>query len=129
MLQRLRSQSSLPRIDHLPGDDQAEASVCPTFANDDGAPEIRIGVKSFQCIGAPPPLDHPHVYLTMGEQATSILCPYCTTRFRFDGGLDRFQAEPPGSLISAGTDLGPQDIESLSHCLRQIRSPSGRICR
>ncbi|MES0404167.1 MAG: zinc-finger domain-containing protein [Hyphomicrobium sp.] len=31
-------------------------------------------------------LDHPHIYLKMGG-ADSIICPYCTTRFRANADL------------------------------------------
>ena len=55
----------------------------PKFRNDRAVAEIRIGVREFNCIGVSPPLDHPHVYINMGEQ-DAILCPYCATRFRFD---------------------------------------------
>ena len=58
------------------------------FRNDHGVPEIRIGVKEFECIGVSPPLDHPHIYINMGE-ADTILCPYCATRFCFDPRLLR----------------------------------------
>jgi uncharacterized Zn-finger protein len=37
------------------------------FKNDQGVPEIRIGVKEFKCVGASPPQDHPHIYLEMGS--------------------------------------------------------------
>src|ERR1043165_5068291 len=53
------------------------------FRNDNGAKEIRIGLKQFKCIGASPPHDHPHIYLDMGDD-DAILCPYCATLFRFD---------------------------------------------
>ncbi len=48
----------------------------PKFRNDHGVPEIRIGVREFNCIGVSPPLDHPHLYVNMKEQDT-IVCPYC----------------------------------------------------
>jgi uncharacterized Zn-finger protein len=44
------------------------------FRNDRGVPEIRIRVREFKCVGISPPLDHPHVYINMGE-ADTILCP------------------------------------------------------
>jgi uncharacterized Zn-finger protein len=34
------------------------------FHNELAAPEIRIGVNEFNCIGVLPPHDHPHIYLT-----------------------------------------------------------------
>jgi uncharacterized Zn-finger protein len=71
----------------------------PKFRNDRGVPEIRIGVREFRCIGVSPPLDHPHVYINMGE-ADTILCPYCATRFRFDPRLTRLAADPPDSFFA-----------------------------
>jgi uncharacterized Zn-finger protein len=50
------------------------------FHNQPAVPEIRLGVRQFNCIGALPPHDHPHVYLAM---ETAVLCPYCSTLFRF----------------------------------------------
>ena len=70
----------------------------PKFRNDRAVAEIRIGVREFNCIGVSPPLDHPHVYINMGEQ-DAILCPYCATRFRFDPRLGPSEADPPDSLF------------------------------
>lgn len=70
--------------------------------NDHGVPEIRIGVKAFKCIGVSPPHDHPHIYLEMSAQEAAILCPYCSTRYRFDRGLHPFEADPPDSFFVAG---------------------------
>jgi len=36
------------------------------FRNDHGVPEIRIGVREFECIGVSPPQDHPHIYIDVG---------------------------------------------------------------
>jgi len=71
----------------------------PKFRNDRAAPEIRIGVKEFECIGVSPPHDHPHIYIDMGDQDV-IRCPYCATRFRFDPALQPFEADPPDSLFA-----------------------------
>jgi uncharacterized Zn-finger protein len=68
------------------------------FRNDQGVPEIRIGVKEFECIGVSPPQHHPHIYINMGK-ADTILCPYCATRFRFDPRLTPLDADPPDSLF------------------------------
>ena len=73
-------------------------SLYPSFRNDRGVPEIRIGVREFQCIGASPPQDHPHVYINMGEEDTD-LCLYCATRFRFDPRLGPLETDPPDSLF------------------------------
>jgi uncharacterized Zn-finger protein len=43
---------------------------------------VFVSVKEFECIGAEPPYDHPHVYLDMGSE-DEIICPYCSTRFRY----------------------------------------------
>jgi uncharacterized Zn-finger protein len=67
------------------------------FRNDNGAKEIRIGLKQFKCIGASPPHDHPHIYLDMGDD-DAILCPYCATLFRFDARLNSREAVPPDCL-------------------------------
>ena len=53
-------------------------TLVPHFVNDQGVDRIKIGVKEFQCMGATPPHDHPHVYLDMGHEA-QIVCPYCST--------------------------------------------------
>lgn len=71
------------------------------FRNDRAVPEIRIGVKEFNCIGVSPPLDHPHVYLNMGEGET-ILCPYCATLFRFNPSLGSSEADPPECYFGRG---------------------------
>ncbi len=69
------------------------------FRNDNGATEIRIGLKQFKCIGVSPPHDHPHIYLDMGDDNT-ILCPYCATLFRFDARLNSREADPMDALYS-----------------------------
>jgi hypothetical protein len=45
------------------------------------------------CVGASPPLDHPHVFLDMGADA-EIICPYCSTLYRHDPALDPHAARP-----------------------------------
>ena len=71
----------------------------PKFRNDRGVPEIRIGVKEFECIGVSPPHDHPHIYINM-RVADTIHCPYCGTRFRFDPLLTSLDAYPPDSVFA-----------------------------
>jgi uncharacterized Zn-finger protein len=61
------------------------------FHNQPAVPEIRLGVRQFNCIGALPPHDHPHVYLAM---ETAVLCPYCSTLFRFDARLAPTETDP-----------------------------------
>src|SRR3546814_6796771 len=57
--------------------DEMHGPATPKFSNDEGAAEIRIGVKEFECIGATAPHDHPHIFLDMGrarsEEHTSEL--------------------------------------------------------
>jgi uncharacterized Zn-finger protein len=66
----------------------------PHFHNDLGVPVIEIGARRFMCIGALPPFDHPHVFLDMGSD-DEIVCPYCSTLYRYDPDLDPFEAKPP----------------------------------
>jgi uncharacterized Zn-finger protein len=106
----------------------------PKFRNDRGVPEIRIGVREFKCIGVSPPLDHPHVYINMGE-ADTILCPYCATRFRFDPRLTPLAADPPDSYFAdhdwlgkAPTALGETLRAGFSRGLKCWR-PSGLSVR
>ena len=81
----------------LPAMSGPKTGQLPKFRNDLGVAEIRIGVKEFNCIGVSPPDDHPHVYLAMGADDT-ILCPYCSTSYRFDLRLGSSEAEPPDSV-------------------------------
>jgi len=37
--------------------------------------------------------NHPHIYLIMGD-ASEIVCPYCSTLFRFDPSLGAYEADP-----------------------------------
>ena len=65
----------------------------PKFQNEVGALIVHIGCHEFECIGVKPPQDHPHVYLNMGD-ASDIVCPYCSTLFRFDPTLGAREADP-----------------------------------
>lgn len=77
----------------------ADSSI-PHFHNDSGVARIRIGVSEFQCMGASPPHDHPHVFLDMGADG-EIVCPYCSTVYVRDPGLAADQSDPPGCRASA----------------------------
>jgi uncharacterized Zn-finger protein len=68
-------------------------TVVPHFHNEPGVPVIEIGAREFMCIGARPPLDHPHVFLDMGGD-NEIICPYCSTLYRHDAALDPQAARP-----------------------------------
>ena len=73
-------------------------SLVPHFANDQGVETIRIGVREFQCMGARPPHDHPHVYLDMGDDG-QIVCPYCSTLYVREPRLAAGETEPAGCLV------------------------------
>ncbi|MEM8750892.1 MAG: zinc-finger domain-containing protein [Pseudomonadota bacterium] len=73
-------------------------AIVPHFHNNDGAPQIAIGVKEFMCIGATAPYDHPHVFLDMGDDNDKV-CPYCSTLFLFDGKLKADESIPEGCLL------------------------------
>jgi uncharacterized Zn-finger protein len=75
------------------------ASLVPHFANDPGVEKVSIGAKEFQCMGARPPHDHPHVYLDMGADG-QILCPYCSTLYVYDPALGAGETEPKGCLVT-----------------------------
>ena len=69
------------------------SGATPHFHNSMGLASIEIGSREFMCIGAAPPFDHPHVYLDMGA-ANEIVCPYCSTLYKFDAGLPADQSRP-----------------------------------
>ena len=72
--------------------------VVPHFANDKGVEKIFIGVKEFQCMGARPPFDHPHVYLDMGD-AEELVCPYCSTLYKLDRSLKPGASVPESAVV------------------------------
>lgn len=74
--------------------------IVPHFHNSRGVEFIRIGAREFMCIGALPPLDHPHVFIDMGDESEAI-CPYCSTVFRHDPSLGRAAAEPADCVYPA----------------------------
>ena len=71
----------------------------PKFHNEVGVPIVRIGCREFKCIGDKPPQDHPHIYLHMGDTG-EIVCPYCSTLFRFDPSLRAHEADPADCAYS-----------------------------
>lgn len=54
----------------------------PKYTNDEGHKAISIPVREFVCMGESEPMDHPHVFLTMGKEDFKV-CPYCGTRFDY----------------------------------------------
>jgi uncharacterized Zn-finger protein len=77
-----------------PEKDMADRIV-PHFHNEPGLEAIGIGAREFMCIGALPPLDHPHIFIDMGDENEAV-CPYCSTVFRFIAGIDPTESAPPG---------------------------------
>jgi uncharacterized Zn-finger protein len=77
------------------------AKGVPHFHNEPGVPVIRVGAKEFMCIGAKPPLDHPHVFLDMGSDS-EIVCPYCSTLYRYDARLKDGACAPAECAFEAG---------------------------
>ena len=73
--------------------------VVPHFHNTPGVPVIEIGAREFMCIGELPPFDHPHVFLDMGD-ASEIICPYCSTLYRYDATLAPNEARPPECALT-----------------------------
>ena len=65
--------------------------------NHNGLPQIAVGAKAFMCIGARPPFDHPHVFLTFGDD-TQKVCPYCSTLYVYDPSLGADAASPADSV-------------------------------
>lgn len=70
----------------------------PHFQNDPGVPMVRIGAHEFMCEGASSPYDHPHVYLDLGD-ADEIVCPYCSTLYRYDPSLKPGASQPPECAV------------------------------
>ena len=67
----------------------------PQYKNDLGVNSIEIGVRNFQCIGETPPMDHPHIYLTMGSGIRKV-CLYCNTEYVLNQSLSPEQTIPEG---------------------------------
>jgi len=73
--------------------------IVPHFHNEPGLPVIQIGAREFMCVGAKPPLDHPHIFIDMGDDSEAV-CPYCSTLYRFDATLDPHCAQPPECALN-----------------------------
>jgi uncharacterized Zn-finger protein len=80
----------------------AEHHLIPHFHNGDGVPAIEIGVREFMCVGAPPPFDHPHIFIDMGD-GDEVVCSYCATLYRFNPKLSGLETVPPGHLYETVT--------------------------
>jgi uncharacterized Zn-finger protein len=92
----LRAAARLPirrKFGCAPVEATMTENIVPHFHNTPGVSVIEIGAKEFMCVGEKPPFDHPHVFLDMGD-AIEIICPYCSTLFRYDPSLDPHAARP-----------------------------------
>jgi uncharacterized Zn-finger protein len=69
-------------------------TTTPHFHNSMGVRMVEIGAREFMCIGALPPQDHPHVFLDLGSEQ-EIICPYCSTLYRYNPSLAPGAANPP----------------------------------
>jgi uncharacterized Zn-finger protein len=83
------------------GTERRSPPETPLFFNELGVNSIQIGVAAFHCMGVMPPHDHPHVYLNMGDEI-DILCPYCSTEYRFNAALS-WNETIPASCWAAAT--------------------------
>src|SRR3954466_8819825 len=72
--------------------------VVPHFHNDAGVAVIEIGSQEFMCVGANPPFEHPHVFLDLGND-DEIICPSCSTLYRFAADLKAGEARPPECVV------------------------------
>ena len=76
----------------------------PHFHNTEGLRQIEVGSKEFQCVGALPPFDHPHIYIDMGKD-NEIVCPYCSTLYRYNEKLDAGTTKPADCVWAADPAL------------------------
>ncbi|MGI9483151.1 MAG: zinc-finger domain-containing protein [Hyphomicrobiales bacterium] len=83
------------------GKNMAHGST-PKFHNEMGIDKIRIGAKEFQCVGARPPFDHPHIFLDMGDEA-EVVCPYCSTLYVYEGTLNHGKSDPETATYEEDT--------------------------
>ena len=83
-------------------------TTVPYLANDEGVEKIFIGAKELKCMGASPPLDHPHVYLDMGEDS-QVLCPYCSTLYVYDHRLKANESDPGNAVFRGDVEPAAQD--------------------
>ena len=65
-----------------------------------GVPAIDIGSREFECTGALPPFDHPHIYIDMGKD-NEVVCSYCSTHYVFNGKLAAGTSEPLSAVYHA----------------------------
>ena len=71
----------------------------PKFHNDMGIERIRVGAREFECTGAKPPFDHPHIFIDMGDENEAV-CSYCSTVYVYDEKLKAHEADPAEAALS-----------------------------
>ena len=69
----------------------------PHFHNTEGLRSIEVGSKEFQCVGALPPFDHPHIFIDMGADNETV-CPYCSTLYKYNDRLGATESKPSNAL-------------------------------
>ncbi len=78
----------------------------PKITNDKGHKSIKIKFKEFNCLGAKPPHDHPHIFLNFGRKK-KLYAPiselYINTLVKM--------VRPPG--VEPGRHYLPRDFKSL----------------
>lgn len=72
----------------------------PHFHNQLGLLSLEVKVKEFMCIGALPPLDHPHIFIDMGTKNEAI-CPYCSTLYKYNPNIQNL-IQPLECLLQEG---------------------------
>ena len=65
-----------------------------------GLARIVIGAKEFECVGAKPPFDHPHIFIDMGADDEAV-CPYCSTVYKHDPKLKGGDSNPAEARYKA----------------------------
>lgn len=76
-------------------------ATTPKYHNEMGVPVIHVGSREFNCVGALPPFDHPHIYIDMGDEAEAV-CAYCSTLYRYDPTLKPAEARPADAVYIEG---------------------------
>jgi uncharacterized Zn-finger protein len=97
-LSKAASRRLYPSVIAIEGEIKMSDHVVPHFHNDAGVSVIEIGSQEFMCVGANPPFDHPHVFLDLGND-NEIICPYCSTLYRFAADLKAGEARPPECVL------------------------------
>ena len=70
-----------------------------------------------------PPFDHPHVFLDMGDD-NEIICPYCSTLYRYDPSLDPHAARPPECALAESPPPPDRQNGALSRGVPRVMSSS-----